>query len=216
MYHLFNPENKFWNFVAKLTDVACMSILWALVSLPLFTIGAATTAFYDFTLHQVNDREGKIIRSFFSSFKACFGKATLLWLLQLAGTAFFVLDLWAAWNFYLVRGGVPGILLLGFCGCCAIIFLSCVLYVYPLLATFGFKLKKLIGNSFIMAMGNLHVTITLFVMTALVCVAIYYVSGLFFLWIGLYIFFSSYFITGVFLKYARDPEDGEGKELPEE
>ena len=69
MYQLFNPENKFWNFIGKITDVACMSILWAVVSLPIFTIGAATTAFYDFSLHQVNDREGKILKSFFTSFK---------------------------------------------------------------------------------------------------------------------------------------------------
>ena len=93
MYHLFNPENKFWNFIAKITDAACMSILWALVSLPLFTIGAATTAFYDFSLHQVNDREGKILKSFFGSFRAHFGRATLLWLTELAGIAFFALDL---------------------------------------------------------------------------------------------------------------------------
>lgn len=215
MYHLFNPENKFWSFIGKITDVTCMSILWALASLPLFTIGAATTAFFDFTLHQVTDREGKIIRSFFHSFKAHFGKATLLWLMELAGLAFFALDLWAAWNFFLARGGVAGIFLLGFCGCMALIFLSCVIYVYPLLATFDFPLKKILRDSFIMAVGNLHVTVTCFVMTALVCVLIYYVSGLFFLWIGLDIFFSSYFLTGVFLKYVRDPEE-EGKELPEE
>lgn len=216
MYHLFNPENKFWNFIAKITDAACMSILWALVSLPLFTIGAATTAFYDFSLHQVNDREGKILKSFFGSFRAHFGRATLLWLTELAGIAFFALDLWAAWNFYLTKGGVIGIALMGFCACFALIFLSCVMYVYPLLAAFNFNLKKILRDSFIMAMGNLHVTITLFVMTALVCVLIYYVSGLFFFWIGLYIFFSSYFITGVFLKYVRDPEEGAGKEQLEE
>ena len=216
MYHLFNPENKFWNFIAKITDAACMSILWALVSLPLFTIGAATTAFYDFSLHQVNDREGKILKSFFGSFRAHFGRATLLWLTELAGIAFFALDLWAAWNFYLTKGGVIGIALMGFCACFALIFLSCVMYIYPLLAAFNFNLKKILRDSFIMAMGNLHVTITLFVMTALVCVLIYYVSGLFFFWIGLYIFFSSYFITGVFLKYVRDPEEGAGKEQLEE
>lgn len=216
MYHLFNPENKFWNFIAKITDAACMSILWALVSLPLFTIGAATTAFYDFSLHQVNDREGKILKSFFGSFRAHFGRATLLWLTELAGIAFFALDLWAAWNFYLTKGGVIGIALMGFCACFALIFLSCVMYIYPLLAAFNFNLKKILRDSFIMAMGNLHVTITLFVMTALVCVLIYYVSGLFFFWIGLYIFFSSYFITGVFLKYVRDPEEEAGKEQLEE
>ena len=217
MYHLFNPENKFWNFIGKITDVACMGILWALVSLPVFTIGATTTAFYDFALHQVNDREGKILKSFFTSFKAHFGRATLLWLIELAGIAFFALDLWAAWNFFLANGGVAGIVLLGFCACIALIFLSCLMYVYPLLAAFDFRLKKILRDSFIMAMGNLHVTITLFVMTALVCVLIYYVSGLFFFWIGLYIFFSAYFITGVFLKYVRDPEEDEtGKEQREE
>ena len=58
MSGLFNPENKFWNFVAKLTDVCLMSFLWLIASLPLVTVGAATTAFYDFTLRQVVDQEG--------------------------------------------------------------------------------------------------------------------------------------------------------------
>ena len=107
------------------------------------------------------------------------------WLIELAGIAFFALDLWAAWNFFLANGGVAGIALLGFCACIALIFLSCLMYVYPLLAAFDFRLKKILRDSFIMAMGNLHVTITLFVMTALVCVLIYYVSGLVFFWIGL-------------------------------
>ena len=89
------------------------------------------------------------------------------------------------------------------------------MYVYPVLATFDFGLKKILRDSFIMAMGNLHVTITLFVMTALVCVLIFYVSGLFFFWVGLYIFFSSYFITGVFLKYVRDPEEPGKEQLAE-
>lgn len=216
MIQLFNPENKFWNFVAKLTDAALMSILWAIISLPVITCGAATTAFYDFCMHQVTDREGKIFKSFFTSFKAHFGRATLLWLIQLFGTAFFALDLWAAWNYYLANGGIFGIVLMGLCGCLAIIFLSCCIYVYPLLATFNFKIGKLLRDSFIMAMGNLHVTVTFFVMIALVCVLIYNVSGLFFFWIGLYIFFASYFLTGVFLKYTGKDDDEDGKELPEE
>ena len=33
-------------------------------------------------------------------------------------------------------------------------------------------------------------------------VGIWWISGLFFFWIGLAIFFSSYFIWGLFLKYA--------------
>lgn len=216
MYHLFNPENKFWNFIGKLTDAACMSILWAVVSLPLLTGGAATTAFYEFCLHQATNTEGGVWRSFFGSFRKHFKKAFLLGLIQLAGIAFFAADLLAAWNFFVIRGGVAGIAILAACACLALIFLSCFLYIYPVLALFDFPLKKLFRDSFVMAMGNLHVTVTMFVMLALVGVAFYYVSGLFFFWVGLYIFFSSYFLTGVFMKYARDPEEPEErKELPE-
>lgn len=216
MYHLFNPENKFWNFVGKLTDAACMSILWAVVSLPLFTFGGTTTAFYEFCLHQASNTEGGVWRSFFGSFRKHFKKALLLWLLQLLGLAFFAADLLAAWNFFRIQGGVAGIAILGACTCLALIFLSCFLYLYPMLAIFDFPMTKLLRDSFVMAMGNLHVTVTLFVMLALVGVAFYYVSGLFFFWVGLYIFFSSYLITGVFLKYARDPAgEPDGKEQQE-
>lgn len=217
MNRFFNPENRFWNFVAKLADVTCMSFLWTLVSLPLVTAGPATTAFYAFTMHLVSDTEGGVWRSFFRELKAHFKKALLLWLLELLGLAFFAADLWGAWNFLLADGGVAGILVLGGCGCLALIFFSCFLYVYPMLAVFDFPMKKLLRDSFVMAMGNLYVTVTLFILIALACVAFYFASGLFFLWVGLYIFISSYFITGVFWKYAEGPEkEEEGKELPED
>lgn len=48
-----------------------------------------------------------------------------------------------------------------------------------------------------MAIGNLHVTISVLVLFLLAAVGIYYLGGLFFLWIGLAIFFSSYFIWGL-------------------
>ena len=48
MSRLFDPENKFWNFIGKIADVTCMSFLWVGTSLPLVTMGAATTAFYSY------------------------------------------------------------------------------------------------------------------------------------------------------------------------
>lgn len=210
MIQLFDPENKFWQFIGKLTDAACMSILWVITCLPIFTVGAATAAFYEFTIHQVRDIEGSVVKSFFTAFRRHFKKATVLWLIELAGFAFFAVDLWAAWGFFLLHGGYIGIALLGFCGCIALIFICSSFYVFPTLAIYDFPLKKLISNSFIMAVGNLPVTLTLAIMTALVCLGIYFISGLFFFWIGLYIFFSSYFIVGVFLKYTdKGQEDAE-------
>ena len=201
MHTLFNPENKFWNFMGKITDVACMSLLWLLTSLPVFTIGAATAAFYSFTLDAVGDNEGRVICSYFSAFKANFTKATLLWLLQLALGALLAVNLYAAWNFYLAKG-VIALGFLSLSGCAALVAICCSVYIYPILAAYDFPVKKILTDSFVMATGNLHVTISVLVLFLLAGVGIYYLGGLFFFWIGLAIFFSSYFIWGLFLKYA--------------
>ena len=201
MHTLFNPENKFWNFMGKITDVACMSLLWLLTSLPVFTIGAATAAFYSFTLDAVGDNEGRVIGSYFSAFKANFKKATLLWLLQLALGALLAVNLYAAWNFYLAKG-VIALGFLSLSGCAALVAICCSVYIYPILAASDFPVKKILTDSFVMATGNLHVTISVLVLFLLAGVGIYYLGGLFFFWIGLAIFFSSYFIWGLFLKYA--------------
>ena len=201
MHTLFNPENKFWNFMGKITDVACMSLLWLLTSLPVFTIGAATAAFYSFTLDAVGDNEGRVIGSYFSAFKANFKKATLLWLLQLALGALLAVNLYAAWTFYLAKG-VIALGFLSLSGCAALVAICCSVYIYPILAAYDFPVKKILTDSFVMATGNLHVTISVLVLFLLAGVGIYYLGGLFFFWIGLAIFFSSYFIWGLFLKYA--------------
>lgn len=207
MIRFFDPENKFWQFMNKITDVACISILWAIVSLPIFTMGAATTALYEFSLNQAKNTEGKIISGFFGSFRRHFKKATLLWLMELLGLAFFGADLWAAWAFLVVKGGMFGTLIFGVCLFLALLFLSCCFYLYPILAFYDFPIKKILGNSFVMAMGNLHVTLTLVLMTVLQAVLFYYLSGLYFFWQGLFVFFSSYFILGLFWKYTeKDPE----------
>lgn len=200
MIQLFDPENRFWQFFAKLADVACLSFLWFLSSLPLITIGAATASFYDFTMRQAQNIEGTVWRAYIRSFKKRFGRATLLWLGWLAALAFFAADLLAAWNFFLLRGGIAGILLLGVVGFFSITFLCCSFYLYPLLVVYDLPWKELLLNSFFLAVGNLHVTITLMVMLLAVAAGIFYLSGLFFFWIGLFIFFSSYFLYGAFLR----------------
>ena len=121
MIKLFDPENKFWQFLNKVTDAALMSLL-------------STAAFYSYTLKQVSNQEGSLVKSYFSAFRAHFKRATLLWLLQAAGTAFFAADLWAVWNFLLIQGGAAGVAVLGVCGFCALAFLCCCLYAYPVLA----------------------------------------------------------------------------------
>ena len=134
MSRIFDPENKFWSAISKVADVTCMSFLWTITSLPLVTMGAATTAFYSYTMRQVRDTEGSILSGFFSAFRKHFKKATLLWLLEAAGIAFFAADLVGVWNFYLLVGGVPAIVLGALVLCLTALFLGCTFYVWAILA----------------------------------------------------------------------------------
>ena len=205
MIHLFNPENKFWAFVAKLADVFLLSLLWVITSLPLVTIGAATAALYDYMIHQVNDTESTVWHGYFTAFRAHFKKATLLWLLEAAVLAFIGTDLWFAWHYFeAVNGGPAAVGILAVIACVGLLVLGSILYLYPILAIFEFPLKKVLSNSFIMAVGNLPSTITILLLFAAAGVATYYLSGLFFFWFGLAAFFSSYFIVGVFKKYTGE------------
>lgn len=216
MHTLFNPENKFWNFMGKITDVALMSILWLITSLPIFTIGASTAAFYTFTLDAIADEEGNVWHCYFSAFREHFKKSTILWLAQAVLFVFLSVNLYAAWNFYLVKGiwglGALSLALFGM-----IVLVSTSVYLLPITVSYDFPLKKVITDSFIMAISNPHVTLSVILIFLLAGVGIYYISGLFFFWLGLAFFFSSYFIWGLFLKYAGikvEPKKKKKKEKP--
>ena len=45
--NLFNPQNSFWQTIDRLSDLLILSLLWLICSLPLVTVGAASTALYD-------------------------------------------------------------------------------------------------------------------------------------------------------------------------
>ena len=166
MHTLFNPENKFWNFMGKITDVACMSILWLITSLPIITIGASTAAFYSFTLDAIQDNEGRVLSSYFSAFRENFKKSTLIWLIQLLAMVFMAVNLFAAWNFYLAKGALGlGVLSMALCG--MLIVMGTGVFVYPIVVCYDFPVKKIIADSFVMAIRNPHVTVSVLVLFAL-------------------------------------------------
>lgn len=84
-------------------------------------------------MRQVRDTEGGILSGFFGAFRKHFKKATLLWLLEAAGIAFFAADLVGVWNFYLLVGGVPAIVLGALVLCLTALFLGCTFYVWAIL-----------------------------------------------------------------------------------
>ena len=69
MNSIFSFDNPVWNFIGKLVDMLMLTVLWALCSLPVVTIGASTSALYYVMLKLAEDKEGSMFWSFFRAFK---------------------------------------------------------------------------------------------------------------------------------------------------
>lgn len=78
---MFNPDAFFWRWCGHILDLMVLSLLWFFCSLPIVTIGAASTALYDAAVHGIRRGEAGYVRRFFATFRAEFKPATLATLL---------------------------------------------------------------------------------------------------------------------------------------
>ncbi|MFP3154383.1 YesL family protein [Lachnospiraceae bacterium ZAX-1] len=83
MDRFFNLDNGIFRGLNKLVDCICLSLLFIVSCIPIFTIGAAYTALY-YTVHKVirNDR-GYVWKTYAGAFKSNFKQATFMWLVML-------------------------------------------------------------------------------------------------------------------------------------
>ncbi len=84
----FDSENFFWKPFGYIADILLLSMLWILCSIPVVTIGTASTALYDAVAHGFRYKEPEVYSRFFRTFKAELLHSipsTLLWGLILGG-----------------------------------------------------------------------------------------------------------------------------------
>ena len=86
-------DQKFVQKSGKVVNCILLSILWAVFSVPVFTIGASSAALIKSCGRTVLKDEGYVWRTFFDTFRSRFKKTTLLWLAVLALETLLYLDL---------------------------------------------------------------------------------------------------------------------------
>lgn len=156
MNNIFNPEGKVMLFFTKIAYTAYLNVLWFLCCLPIVTAGASTTALFYVTLKLAKDEEGAITRSFFRAFRRNFRKATLIWLILLAGGAVLALDGYVFYHmrFENVFWTIGTAVFLVAVAAYAII----LMYIFPLLARFENTVKAMFLNSLLLGMRFLLCT----------------------------------------------------------
>lgn len=83
MSNIFNYDNKFFGALGKAVDCCIVSVLWFFCCIPIFTIGASTTALYYTTHKCLRNGKGYTASTFFQSFKDNFKQSTIIWLIQM-------------------------------------------------------------------------------------------------------------------------------------
>ncbi|MBO7423009.1 MAG: YesL family protein [Oscillospiraceae bacterium] len=74
-------ESRIVQVLSALIDLVWAGLLWLACSLPLFTIGASSTALYYTIVKCIRHDRGRVSSCFFRSFRTNFRQATIIWLL---------------------------------------------------------------------------------------------------------------------------------------
>lgn len=159
--------------LVKIADFMYLSILWAIFSLPIITIGASTSALYYTTQFAINKQEGYISSIFWDSFKKTFKKATLNWILFLVTVIAFYLD--SIIILEQTNGSVIGVV--GQMFFLLLIPIECflIIYILPYISRFNSPLKLVWKNAAILAFANLFETIGIFLLLIITIVVIWLV-----------------------------------------
>lgn len=167
----FNPESLVWRIFGFIGDLVTFSLLWALCSIPLVTLGPATAALYDTMVHTLRRKESAPLSRFFSTFRRELREGLVLTLLCAAAALALGLVLYASLRLFPAfaeRGALVSLaeLLLAF------FFLAAASWVFPTLSRFSMSAASLGRNCLRLAAGHAPRSAALALLNAAVIAAV--------------------------------------------
>ena len=123
-------DSPVWKFMGRLIDFAYLTLLWAVTSIPIITIGASTTTVYYITLKMADNQEEYLTQMYFKNFVRFFKEATIMWLMVLAAGMVLAGDFYICVQF---KSPAAAVLMSAF-AVIALVYLMTVLYVFPVVA----------------------------------------------------------------------------------
>ena len=136
--------------LSRLIDLVMLSALWFVCSIPVFTLGASTTALYHVTLEMAFGERPGILSGFFSAFKKNFFRATAVFLVLLAAGLFIAADLWCALHWAVPFQFVLEVLILSV----GFLFLLLLSHAFPALAFYEGKPFQVVKTAFLQSLGR--------------------------------------------------------------
>lgn len=206
MNKLFDPENKFFTAVNILGDHLLLGVVWLVFSLPVVTLGAASTAVCWVSRRVLEQSGVRLLRDFWAVFCREFKRSTLLWLTYLAVGLVLATDAW----FYLsAQTSQWASVLLGVFIMIGLVYFACLLWVFPYISRVSCKYGQAIKMSFLFGAAHLGTTVLMLLVPAgLFLLSVYFTWLVIFL-PGVILLGEGILTARVFRKYEkkREPED---------
>ncbi len=197
---VFNPDNIFFRFMSRISDLMILNFLWIICSIPIVTIGASTTALYDVTLKLVDEAEGYLFKGFFKSFKQNFRKATIIWISILF--IFSVIGVNLA--FWIKLKSVTGYIAVSVMVFIFFLFILTEVYVFPILSNFNGTIKDTFKKSCILSLRYLPYSLAILLISSIFMgiTIIFPFTILFMIFVGFafYAYINSYLFKIIFNK----------------
>ena len=206
MGNLFNPDAFLWRWCSRILDIMVLSIFWLVCSIPVVTIGAASTALYDAAVHGIRREEPGAYARFFRTFRRELKiavPAAVLW-----GAALAALLLGGRQIGVSVQDPAPVLASTAVFALLMFFVLGIVCWMFPLLSRFTFSFGALNRTAWQFALGHLPSS---FVLVVILC------AGVWACWRFLFPMFfvpctvsllQSFLIEKAFQKHA--PQEGAG------
>ena len=215
----FDQDNPVIRTIGKIACAWLIGFLWLIACLPVFTVGAATTAMIYAEMKLLNDTGkrdmGTPAANFWKSFRENFRQGTAIGMIYLAAGVLIACGLYF-WN----RSQAPSALVpLGLTWGICILFLISALWVFAVQALFIHPVSATIRYSFAAARQNGKETVLMLIVLGTVLYFVFRTPGWVFLFfylnfgVGLTAYPFSVFYTNAFRKYIpqewQDSDDAD-------
>ena len=168
-------ENPVWNFLSKCVDLILLSLIWALCSLPVITLGASSAALYYSVHKNILGGEGYAVRSFFHSFRGNLKQGIFL-TLSAAVPALFCTVSWLFAD-SLGEGHLLGLIYRTAAILLALLSVCTAAYAFALLSRFYMKTPDLVKTAFALAITRGGFSLLLLAILAACAVTVYLIPA---------------------------------------
>ena len=215
MNSFINPDNPVMQFITKIVTSVYLNILWFICCIPIFTIGASTTALFYVTEKMAKNEEGNVTSAFFRSFRENFRQGTVIWLILLAVGIVLGVDGYVLWHmkfenvFWTLCSAVFLVVLAAY----AVI----LMYIFPLLARFDNTTPAMFKNAIMIGMRFLLCTVlmaVIYFVMAFVIINIFTPAVIF--GMGLCAFLCSCLLSNILLMCEGKSEETDGTEAEQQ